>query len=71
MATRCWPPIAVSRRKGCVIAADTGHLVATVGIENLLIVQDGNATLVADRRDEGTVKQLVELLKKKGLEKYL
>jgi len=57
--------------KGCVIAADTGHLVATVGIENLLIVQDGNATLVADRRDEGTVKQLVELLKKKGLEKYL
>jgi mannose-1-phosphate guanylyltransferase len=59
------------KTKGCVIAADSGHLVATVGIENLLIVQDGNATLVADRRDEGTIKQLVELLKKKGLEKYL
>jgi hypothetical protein len=37
----------------------------------LLIVQDGNATLVADRREEGTVKQLVELLKKNGLERYL
>jgi mannose-1-phosphate guanylyltransferase len=59
------------KTKGCVIAADTGHLVATVGVENLLIVQDGNATLIADRREEGTIKQLVEQLNSKGLEKYL
>jgi mannose-1-phosphate guanylyltransferase len=59
------------KTKGCVIVADPGQLVATVGVENLLIIQDGDATLVADRRDEGAVKQLVELLKKKGLEKYL
>ena len=55
------------KTKGCVIAADKVHLIATVGVENLLIVQDGNATLVADRREEGTIKQLVELLKKKEL----
>lgn len=55
----------------CVIVADAGHVVATIGVDNLLIVQDGDATLVADRREEGTVKQLVELLKKKGLEKHL
>jgi mannose-1-phosphate guanylyltransferase len=55
----------------CVIAADGGHLIATIGVKDLLIVQDGNATLIADRRDEAAVKQLVELLKKKGLEKYL
>ena len=59
------------KTKGCVIAADSGHLIGTVGIENLLIVQDGNATLVADRREEGTIKQLVELLQKKGLVEYL
>src|SRR5206468_3258546 len=58
------------RTKGCVIAADPGHLVTTIGVSNLLIVQDGNATLVADRRDEAAVKELVELLKKKGLESY-
>jgi mannose-1-phosphate guanylyltransferase len=57
--------------RGCVITADPGHLIATIGVENLLIVQDGDATLVADRREEGTVKQMVELLKKRGLEKYL
>jgi mannose-1-phosphate guanylyltransferase len=56
---------------GCVLVADAGHLLATVGVSNLLIVQDGNATLVADRREEGAVKKLVERLKEKGLEKYL
>jgi mannose-1-phosphate guanylyltransferase len=59
------------KTRQCIIAGDPDHLIATVGIENLLIVQDGDVTLVADRRDEGSVKQLVELLKKKGLEKYL
>jgi mannose-1-phosphate guanylyltransferase len=57
--------------RGCVIVADDGHLVATVGVRDLLIVQDGNATLVAGRAAEASVKNLVELLKKKGLEKYL
>lgn len=55
----------------CVLVADGGHLLATVGVSNLLIVQDGNATLVADRREEAAIKKLVELLKEKGLEKYL
>jgi len=59
------------RTKNCIVAADKGHLVATFGVENLLIVQDGNVTLVADRRDEAAVKELVELLKKQGLEPYL
>jgi mannose-1-phosphate guanylyltransferase len=57
--------------KDCVIAADDGHLIATVGVHDLLIIQDGDATLVADRREEGAIKQLVELLKKQGQEKYL
>ena len=59
------------KTNNCIIVGDAGRLIATIGVENLLIVQDGDATLVADRRDEGTVKQLVELLKKKGLEQYL
>jgi mannose-1-phosphate guanylyltransferase len=55
----------------CVIVADPGQLIATVGVSDLLIVQDGDAVLVADRRQEGAVKQLVEALGKKGLEGYL
>jgi mannose-1-phosphate guanylyltransferase len=59
------------RTKDCVIVADADRLVATVGVENLLIIQDGDATLIADRRDEGTIKQLVDLLRQRGQEKYL
>src|SRR5262249_49949194 len=55
----------------CVIAGDADHLIATVGVKDLLIIQDGNATLVADRREESTVRKIVESLKQKGLEKYL
>ena len=58
--------------QNCVIVGeDASTLIATLGVDNLLIVQDGDAILVADRREEGAVRQLVDLLKKKGLTKYL
>lgn len=57
--------------RDCVIVGEEGRLIATIGVDNLLIVQDGNATLIADRREEATVKQLVETLRKKGLVEYL
>jgi mannose-1-phosphate guanylyltransferase len=59
------------KTKRCVIVADADNLVATIGVEDLLIVHHGNTILVADRREEATVKQLVETLKKEGLENYL
>jgi mannose-1-phosphate guanylyltransferase len=55
----------------CVIRADAGHLIATVGVNRLLIIQDGDVTLVADAEQEAAIKQLVGLLKQKGMEKYL
>jgi mannose-1-phosphate guanylyltransferase len=55
----------------CIIVGDPDKIITTIGVSNLVIVQDGDATLIADRRDESTVKHLVDLLKKKGLEKYL
>jgi mannose-1-phosphate guanylyltransferase len=55
----------------CVIVGDAGKLITTIGVSNLLIVQDGDAILVADRREEATVKQLVERLRQQGRDKYL
>jgi mannose-1-phosphate guanylyltransferase len=57
--------------RNCVIVGDSNRLVATIGVHDLLIIQDGDATLIADRRQEGAVKQIVELLGKKGLDRYL
>jgi mannose-1-phosphate guanylyltransferase len=55
----------------CVIAGEKGKLITTIGVSNLLIVQDGNSLLVADRREEATVKQLVDKLKASNLGEYL
>ncbi len=57
--------------KDCLVVSDEQVLVTTIGVENLLIIQHGNAILVADKREEGTVKQLVEKLKSTGKEEYL
>jgi mannose-1-phosphate guanylyltransferase len=54
-----------------LIVGEPGRLIATVGVEHLVIVQDGDATLIADKRDEGAIKKLVEHLKQSGWEKYL
>ncbi|HMP58949.1 MAG TPA: mannose-1-phosphate guanylyltransferase [Gemmatales bacterium] len=56
----------------CIIVGDgSDQLIATAGLSDLLIVRDGGAVLVADQRDEAAIKRLVELLKAKGLERFL
>ena len=55
----------------CVIVSDPEHLIATIGVSNLLIIQDGNATLIADRTEENSVKNIVDQLKKLKMEKFL
>jgi mannose-1-phosphate guanylyltransferase len=55
----------------CVIVSDAGHLIGTIGVKDLIIVHDGNATLVAHRDAEGDVKKLIDAIKARGLGQYL
>ena len=55
----------------CVIAGDPDKLIGTLGVENLLIVQSGDCTLVARRDDEAAVKQLVDRIKALNLGRFL
>jgi len=57
--------------ENCVIVGERGRLITTIGVRNLLIVQDGDSLLVADRNEEATVKNLVDKLKAEGWGKYL
>ncbi len=57
--------------RDCIVVAEPGKVIATLGVTHLLIVQDGPVTLVADKRDEESIRQMVEELKKRGLEHYL
>ncbi len=55
--------------KGCLIESD--KLVATVGVDDLVVVETKDAILIIPRKREGEVKAVVELLKKQGLKEYL
>ncbi len=56
---------------GCIIVGDADRLIATAGVRDLIIIQDGDCILVADRNHEASIKQLVEEMRRRGLERYL
>jgi mannose-1-phosphate guanylyltransferase len=55
----------------CVIVTDPEHVVATVGVHDLVIIQCGAATLVTTRAREAEVKKVVEELQRRGWTEYL
>lgn len=56
--------------KDCVVYSKDG-LVATIGVDNLVIIRMNDATLVCRKERAQDVKKLVSLLSDKGFEKYL
>lgn len=57
--------------RGCIIRTTDQHLVATIGVEDLIIVQTPDATLVASKTNENSIRDLVAELERRGLERYL
>lgn len=55
---------------GCVFYSEDG-LVAAVGLEDVIIISSGNAVLVCKKGESQKVKELVELIGKKGMKDYL
>jgi mannose-1-phosphate guanylyltransferase len=56
--------------ENCVIVGEAGKLIATAGVRDLVIVQDGDAILIANRNDESALKQLVERIGKSDLDRF-
>ncbi len=56
--------------KNCIVYAKD-KLVATIGLDNIVIVETEDATLVCDKDMAQDVKKVVELLREKGQERYL
>jgi mannose-1-phosphate guanylyltransferase len=52
--------------RNSIIVSDDGNLIATLGVEDLIIVQSGGATLVARKDQLDRLKSLVEGLDKAG-----
>lgn len=57
--------------KNCIIRSTRDHMIATIGLEDCIVVQTPDATLVARRDDENALRKLVALLEEKGYAKFL
>ncbi len=57
--------------RGNIIVADDGHLIATIGVDDLVIVQSGDATLICTKRDAQGIRELVAKISEQYGNKYL
>lgn len=56
---------------GCIIRSEDEHLVVTLGMDDCIVVHTPDATFVARKKDEESVRKIVELLREKGWNEYL
>ena len=68
--TRIGPNVMV-RTSNTIIRSTPDHLVATIGVDNLIIVHTPDATLVVRQDDEEAVREVVKLIEAQGLNQYL
>lgn len=57
--------------QGCIVRTTDDHLVAALGLRNLIIVHTPDATLVADAAQSERIKEVLGQLDKQGLREYL
>ena len=47
------------------------RLIATIGLDNIVVVETDDAILVCDKNKAQSVKDVVDILKERKLDKYL
>lgn len=57
---------ALANSSGCLVLAHGKRLIACAGLKNIVVVDTGDAVLVADRSDQDALRALVAQLKKAG-----
>jgi mannose-1-phosphate guanylyltransferase len=57
--------------KNCLVYSPKDKLVATIGLDNFIVILTKDALLVCPKERAGEVKKIVDELKKRGLKKYL
>jgi len=57
--------------RGNILVSEQEHLIATIGVDDLVIVHSPDATLICTKRDAQGLKELVDKLRRKFNGKYL
>jgi mannose-1-phosphate guanylyltransferase len=57
--------------RGCIIRGEVGHLIVTLGLEDCIVVQTPDATLVAGKHHEESIRQVVKVIQDRGWDEFL
>jgi mannose-1-phosphate guanylyltransferase len=57
--------------RGTIVRSTAEHLVVTLGLSDCIVVHTADATLVANKHDEESIRQLVKMLEERGWTEYL
>jgi mannose-1-phosphate guanylyltransferase len=57
--------------RGCIVRTTGDHLVGAIGMSDCIIVHTSDATLVARKDDEESIRRLVQALRERGYERFL
>jgi len=56
---------------GTIVRTDDEHLIVTLGLKDCIVVHTDNATLVANKNDEESIRKVVQELEGRGWSEYL
>lgn len=57
--------------RNCLVHGMDEHLIVTIGVQDLIVVQTPDATLIASRQDEEKIREVVQQLAAQGKDRYL
>lgn len=57
--------------KGTIVRSGDDHLIVTLGLTDCIVVHTPDTTLVANKHDEESIRQVVKQLQERGWEEYL
>ena len=57
--------------EGTIVRTSADHLVVTLGLKDSIVVHTSDATLVANKHDEESIRKVVQLLREQGWDEYL
>ena len=70
-ATRSRPSTWACARAARSSAGRDDHLIVTLGVSDCIVVHTPDATLVANKHDEESIRELVKLIAERGWQQYL
>jgi mannose-1-phosphate guanylyltransferase len=57
--------------RGTIVRTSDEHLVVTLGLADCIVVHTPDATLVANKHDEESIRELVKMIEERGWQQYL